>query len=157
MNLRKQLRWLLFASVLFFALPLQADDNKVEAWTKQVLFNTLSVNYLESDKDINQMRVHYTHNGWNAISSFLGNYLTVVRAKKLYLHPEANQPTTILLSGQLNNNPLFPRMRVWRVKQGFYIPELNESINFSVVVIQPNLKQPRLLIQSMSIGKYSGR
>ena len=92
---------LLVTAWLLFSHSLWADDSKIAAWAGQVLISTLSVNYMESDEDLNQMRAYYTLDAWNGISFFLGNYLDKVRAQKLTLHPIATRPPTITNKGRM--------------------------------------------------------
>ena len=154
---RKQWLCVLFTALLVLSPSIRADDSKVAAWAKQVIISTLTVDYRESDKDVDKMQVNYTLNAWDGVSTFLGPYLGRVRREQLSLHPVAENPPTIAYSGKISAENLFPSMPYWRIELPVYIPELNVHITFSVLVIAVNAERPRYLIQSIDMTKQNGR
>ncbi len=150
---RKQGLSMLLTALLVFSPTLWGDDSQVAAWTKQVIISTLTVNSTESNEDMDKVRVNYTLNAWDGIYTFLGHYLNRVRQEQLALHPIADGPPTIVYSGKISADNLFPNMPYWRIELPVYIPEFNLHILFSVLVISPHPEQHKYLIQSIDMVK----
>lgn len=147
---------LLLGVFLVFSSPLRADDSKVTDWTKQVLLSTLAINYAESEKSIDAMRLNYTVNAWHALSTFLGNYVSIVRKERLTLHPVANGPAKLTDSGVVHKGNFFNGVHYWRINQSVTIPELNINIDFSLFVVKLYPKRDKYLIQSINMVKSKG-
>lgn len=141
---------------LFFWLMLtssitHANQAQVINWLQHTLLQTLSVSYLSTPKDFETFhQQNYTNDAWESITGFLGNYMSIVRANKLTLHPQLNGAAMLLESGVIQNNHFFDGISYWRIRQSIVIPELAKQIDFSIVVIQePSANH--YLIQSMDM------
>lgn len=141
-----RLQSILLIVLLAFPALNYADDNDVTAWTQQVLLSTLSINYTVTPDDFAALRENYMPTAWEALQDFVGDEVNVVRTKKLTLHPVALGPATIVNTGFSFN------IHYWRVNQSIAIPELNMTIDFSVIVIKAN--NPPFLIQNMTMIKH---
>ncbi|GGI83889.1 DotI/IcmL/TraM family protein [Legionella impletisoli] len=126
---------------LFLVVPLlcsslsYANDPGVSDWTQKTLLETLAIDYTDNEDLYQRMRPNYTYNAWNALGDFLQNYIQIVQANKLVLHPKAIGPATILESGVVSKSNFFAGIPYWRVHQLIRIPELNLTIDFTVLVI----------------------
>lgn len=152
--LRNKQQWpIVFSALLLFSALSWADTSKVLDWTKQTLLSTLTINCTQTDAELNQPSIYYTANGWNAIYSFLGNYVDIVRAKQLYLHPITTSDPLLLKAGTVTEQNLFPNMPYWFIYIPVYIPELKLYIDFKIVVVSPEPQQEKYLIQSVNMVK----
>ena len=87
-------------STLLFSSFTHADANSnVGPWVKHILTETLSVNYMEEKDSVDKVNENYTFNAWEAIVSFLGGYMDVIRAKQLTIHPVFVGDPVIVKSG----------------------------------------------------------
>lgn len=139
------LRILLIVLLIFPSLN-YADDNDVAAWTRQVLISTLSIDYTVTPENFAILQENYMPTAWEALEDFVGDQVNVIRAEKLTLHPVALGPATVVRSGFSFG------IHYWRVNQSIAIPELNMTIDFSVIVIKAN--NPPYLIQNMTMSKH---
>ncbi|WP_040915939.1 hypothetical protein [Legionella tunisiensis] len=137
---------LIFIILLAFPSLNYADNNDVAAWTQQVLLSTLSIDYTVTPDDFAVLRQNYMPTAWTALQEFVGDQVNVIRAEKLTLHPVALGPATVVNSGLAFN------IHYWRVNQSIAIPELNMTIDFSVIVIKAN--SPPFLIQDMTMIRH---
>ena len=87
---RKSLWSVFFIALLAWSAPTIADDQDVAAWADSVLLSTLTVDYTESDESMNRLRPNYTATAWDALGSFLGEYLSRIRNEQLSVHPFAD-------------------------------------------------------------------
>ncbi len=148
---RRQLYGLcLSAALLIFSSITRADNNEVAAWAQQVLLATLSVDFSQTPQDSATVRTHYTKNAWDAAANFLGNYMQKVRAQKLTLHPVLNGPATLVASGAVNEDVL-PGIKYWRVNQQVVIPELNITVDFSLLIMMTSTAN-KFLVQSIDMA-----
>ncbi|PWY56900.1 hypothetical protein DGG96_04045 [Legionella qingyii] len=126
------------------------NDAEICQWAKQILLNTLSVDYNYQASDDAELRKNYTANAWDALTNFLGNYLDVIRENHLTLHPK------VIAEPYVAEKGFALGVHFWRINEVFSIPELNLTIAFSLIVIEAN-PQPsgsgRLLIQSIDMIK----
>lgn len=144
------LSFLLTTILFLLSSSIHADDKKIATWTQQVLLETLSVSYLDTPKDTAPLRACYTNDAWEAMTDFLGNYMSMVRTQKLSLNPIANGPATVVASGVIKVSNFFEGVQYWRVNQSITMEVLNLRIDFSVIVIEPPRKD-KLLIQSLNM------
>lgn len=138
---------IVFLFALVFPTTNYADDTEVTTWTEQVLLSTLSVNYTMTASDFALIRPDYSANSWGALRDFLGEAVDRIRSEKLTLHPQPLNRATIVESG------VFSGIKYWRVNQSYAIPELNVSIDFSLIVIKAS--NPPFLIQSVNMLKHT--
>ncbi|WP_454786122.1 hypothetical protein [Legionella sp. WA2024007413] len=144
-------RILLWLILFISPLTLYAQNKEeISQWVKQILLNTLSLDYTYKASDDSELRKNYTANAWDALSNFLGNYLDVIRENQLTLHPIFITEPYVVEQGMALG------VHFWRVNEVVSIPELKVTISFSLIVIEAN-PQPdgggRLLIQSMDMIK----
>lgn len=137
---------ILLMVLLFFPSLDYADDNDVATWTRQVLISTLSIDYTVTPENFAILQENYMPTAWEALQDFVGDQVNVIRAEKLTLHPVAIGPATVVRSGVSFD------IHYWRVNQSIAIPELNMTIDFSVIVIKAN--NPPFLIQNMTMIKH---
>lgn len=137
---------MIFIVLLLFPSLNYADDNDVAAWTQQVLLSTLSIDYTVTPENFAVLRENYMPTAWEALQDFVGDQVNVIRTEKLTLHPVALGPATVVRSGFSFD------IHYWRVNQSIAIPELNMTIDFSVIVIKAN--NPPFLIQNMTMIKH---
>ncbi|WP_454783013.1 hypothetical protein [Legionella sp. WA2022007384] len=144
-------RILLWLVLFISPLTLYAqNDEQISRWVKQILLNTLSVDYTYKASDDSELRKNYTENAWDALTNFLGNYLDVIRVNQLTLHPTFITEPYVVEQGKALG------VYYWRVNEVVSIPELNLTIAFSLIVIEANPQADgggRLLIQSMDMIK----
>lgn len=140
-NIRK------FFCLFFFLLPSisLANSDKVAAWTQQVLMNTLTVDYQNIDKVPAANKKNYTLDAWEAFTSFMGNYVPIIKDNQLSIQPQAVTQAKVVNEGDYSG------IHFWRVNQIILLPEVNLRINFSVIVIKAN--NPPYLIQSLNMIK----
>ncbi|QMT61351.1 DotI/IcmL/TraM family protein [Legionella sp. PC997] len=144
-------RILLWLILFISPLTLYAQNKEaISQWVKQILLNTLSLDYTYQASNDSELRKNYTANAWDALSNFLGNYLDVIRENQLTLHPIFITEPYVVEQGMALG------VHFWRVNEVVSIPELKVTISFSLIVIEAN-PQPdgggRLLIQSMDMIK----
>ncbi|WP_133130905.1 hypothetical protein [Legionella yabuuchiae] len=126
---------------LFLVVPLlcsslsYANNPGVTSWTQKTLIDTLALDYTNNDAVHKRMRPNYSYNAWNALGDFLQNYVQDVNANKLVLHPQAIGPASIVDSGVVSKSNFFAGIPYWRVHQLIRIPELDLTIDFTVLVI----------------------
>jgi len=145
----------LYHKVLFFSVFLMlssvvqaADNPQVRQWTKNILLQTLSVDYRYKDKNNDKLSKGFTHNSWNAISDFLGGYMQTIRTQQLIINPEFIEEPTIVQSGIVSG------IRYWRVNEILSLPELRITVAFSLVVIATTPStHGSFVIQSMDMVK----
>lgn len=145
---------LLFALIMSPA-TLYAQDNAVEQWTQKILLSTLSVSYMQTKETLDSVRPYYTMNAWQALDSFLGNYLTIVKAQKLTLHPQLQGPSTLIKSGDVQKRLFLSRIHYWQVHQTVSIPELQITVDFTLLVMKPYDKNQGYKIQSINMVKHT--
>lgn len=147
--MRRLFSKIIIITVLFLASPLHADQNEeVAQWVKQITTQTFSVNYTQHQSDFAYIRSHYTNNAWNAITSFLGNYLNIIQTHRITVHPIFADEPRVVKTGYYSG------IHYWRVNQIITLPELKVAIAFSIVVIARNTTTgDPYLIQSMDINK----
>ncbi|KTD74548.1 DotI/IcmL/TraM family protein [Legionella tucsonensis] len=144
--LQRILLWFVFF-ISPFTLYAQSD-NQICQWVKGTLLDTFSLDYTYKPSDGEELRKSYTENAWDALTEFLGNYLPIIREKRLTLHPVFIKEPFIAEKG------IFSGVHFWRVNEVLSIPELNIIIAFSVLVIETSpLSNGRYLIQSMDMVK----
>lgn len=119
-------------------------DAEVCQWVKQIILNTLSIDYNYRFKDHTAFRKNYSDNAWNAIVAFLGGYVKIVKQQNLTLHPKFAKEPFVESEGVSNG------ARYWRVDSVVLVPELNEMVAFSMIVTKPF---DRFIIQSVDMVK----
>lgn len=140
--LQKTLLYLVLATS---SLNLYAQtDAEVCQWVKQIILNTLSIDYNYKFKDHVAFRKNYSDNAWNAIFVFLGGYVKIVRAQHLTLNPKFATDPFVESEGVSNG------VHYWRVDSVVLVPELNEMVAFSMIVTKPF---DRFIIQSVDMVK----
>ena len=135
---------MLFFILLFPGLN-YAGDAKVLDWTTQTFLTTLTLDYKNMTDQLNQSKPYYTPSAWAALKSFLGDKAADIQNEQLTLHPKALGSANIVDSGTIAD------VTYWRINQTISIPELNISMNVTLVVIKA--KNPPFLIQSVNMIK----
>lgn len=122
---------------LFLLFPCQsiATSAKVAPWVQETLLKTLTFQYNQHQSHFDSVRQNYSYNAWDALGEFLNGYYNMVIEHHLSLHPIAVSPATVVNSGTIQKSNFFKGIRYWRVNQIIAIPELDNHIAFSVVVI----------------------
>lgn len=139
------MRSLLLGVFLICSFSIHATNNaEVALWTQQTLLNTFSIDHNYQDSELPKYRTRFTQNSWNAISDFLGDYLQVIRDKKLTLHPVFLIKPTVVDNGDASG------IRYWRVNEELLFPEIKMKVAFSLIVIAT---EHGYLIQSLDMVK----
>lgn len=136
---------LIFALLFSYSLTLHAEtEAQVCQWVKQIIIETLSVDYNYKSREHTAFRKNYSNNAWSALVAFLGGYIKVVRAQQLTLHPKFVKEPFIESEGISNG------VQYWRVDSVVLVSELNELVAFSMIVTKP---YDRFIIQSVDMVK----
>ncbi|WP_133128742.1 hypothetical protein [Legionella nagasakiensis] len=149
MNRRLTMSLLLIVSLFISTNTYAANDNKIIQWTQNTLLSTLSVSYQENKQHDEFVQSNYTYNARQALHEFLGGYMVVIKNKQLTLHPQLNGPAEVLEAGIVKNSTFFDGIHYWRIHQAVLIPELNQNIEFTIVVIET--LQKNYLIQALDM------
>ncbi|KTD15141.1 Macrophage killing protein with similarity to conjugation protein [Legionella gratiana] len=136
---------LLFVVLFTSSLSVSAQtDAEVCQWVKQIILDTLSIDYNYKTRDRTEFRKNYSDNAWSALVAFLGGYVKVVKEQRLTLHPKfAKEPF-------IENQWVANGVQYWRVDSVVLVSELNEMVAFSMVVTKPF---DRFVIQSVDMLK----
>lgn len=128
--------------------PHYADDNDnlVIPWTAETLMSTLSLDYAKIGKGVPPpIQSRYSMNAWLALRNFFSQEIENVKNQQLVLHPQPLSKPIIVEKGITSG------IHYWRVNQAFYIPELNSTLNFSIIVIKAT--NPPFMVQSLSMTR----
>lgn len=124
---------LLLFSLLLISPFIHADeDQDILNWSEQTLISTLTVSYNQKVHNWADIKKNYSYNAWSGITEFLGSSMETIRKKRLVLHPVLESEPQLLHSG-VNSGIQF-----WRVKVVISVPELNSTLDFTLVVIASN-------------------
>ncbi|KTD63033.1 Macrophage killing protein with similarity to conjugation protein [Legionella santicrucis] len=136
---------LLFVVLFTSSLNLYAQtDTEVTQWVKQIILDTLSIDYNYKVREHLAFRKNYSDNAWNALAVFLGGYVKIVREQHLTLHPKFAKEPFVESEGVSNG------VKYWRVDSVVLVAEVNEMVAFSMVVTKPF---DRFIIQSVDMVK----
>ncbi|KTC90817.1 hypothetical protein OQJ18_15105 [Fluoribacter dumoffii] len=140
---------LLWFMLLISPLTLYAqDETDVCQWVKQILTTTLSVDYTYEPANAAELKKNYSLNAWNALSSFLGSYVEVIKEQHLTLHPK------FIKDPEISEQGIVSGITYWRVDEVVSLPELNLTIAFSLLIIKTNPSPyGHFLIQSINMLK----
>lgn len=141
---------LFFLIFIYFFIPSThyADNNDldVKAWTQETLMATLAINYTETSADFDNLRKRYTVNAWLALHDFFSAEIDTIRQKHLTIHPSPLTPPTIVEEGVTSG------IYYWRINQSVMIPEMNSTLDFSLIVIKAT--NPPFIIQSVNVIRH---
>lgn len=116
-------------SVVYHTYPAHAISD-VSEWTERTLLITLTAGYHEDASEAANVRRHYMAAAWWPMQAFFRDKLMLTRDKQLVLHPRPIVPSvivTVKCEGEGVN--------CWRVRQAFFIPELQGQVVFNVLVV----------------------
>lgn len=105
------------------------DDQKVTLWAQSILIDSLSASYRDTDAEIFEVQKYYSQGAWEPLNDFFHEELKIIKEQKLTVHPKALTPPNLMMELHCLKIPC------WRVNQSFNLPELNMSIDFSLLMI----------------------
>ena len=143
------LRLMLVISLFIASLAQAANipkDSYVTDWSENLLMNTLSVSYLDTDDESAEVQKNYSAAAWEPMSDFFHKEIKMIKEQSITLHPKALTEPTITRVAQCISN------QCWRVNQSFQLPELHMSIDFSLLIVNAKpAEDVPILVQSVDM------
>ncbi|MBL7480096.1 hypothetical protein [Legionella bononiensis] len=133
----------LIISPVHYASGTNLREKAVTRWTQNILMDSLTASYRDTQSDIESVQKYYSHAAWDPMNLFFDKELKAIYTHKLTLHPKPLNNPTVSHEDNCQVKPC------WRVNQSYNLPELHLKIDFSLLIIRSSTTE--YLIQSLNM------